>query len=407
VRDPDSRNFLLILTAQFTTKLGDALANPKTVLAWIMAAVEAPVGVTGMLVPIRESGSLIPQALVAGWISRRPIRKWIWVSGSLVQAACVAGMGVAALALEGLAAGVTIVALLALFSVARSFCSVAAKDVLGKTVPKHRRGRLNGFSVGAAGLVSILVGLALQLPLAQSGSVHIFGGLLISAGSLWILGALIYSRIGEQPGPTRNEHAGGAEVSQRLRLLVTDRSFRRFVVARALLLCTALSTPYYVLLARERIGGESSLLGLFIVAGGLASLIAAPVWGQFADRSSRLVMSAAAAISGLTGISVFGVVAFLPELAAHAAFLPGAFFVASIAHDGVRVGRKTYLVDLADGNRRTDYVAASNTVIGVILLLAGLAGALSVIVTVAGVVLLLSLAGLIGAWLSARLREVQ
>ena len=58
----------------------------------------------------------------------------------------------------------------------------------------------------------------------------------------------------------------------------------------------------------------------------------------------------------------------LPGVVATAWFLPLAYFVLSIAHDGVRLGRKTYIVDLAGGNKRTDYVAVSNTVIGVVLL---------------------------------------
>ena len=52
------------------------------------------------------------------------------------------------------------------------------------------------------------------------------------------------------------------------------------------------------------------------------------------------------------------------------------FLLLSVTHQGVRLGRKTYVVDLASGNRRTDYVAVSNSVIGLMLLLVGLAGAL-------------------------------
>ena len=35
-------NFILQVTTQFLTKLGDAIANPKTVLAWLMSALAAP-----------------------------------------------------------------------------------------------------------------------------------------------------------------------------------------------------------------------------------------------------------------------------------------------------------------------------------------------------------------------------
>ncbi|MFP5412415.1 MAG: hypothetical protein ACLGHB_05525 [Gammaproteobacteria bacterium] len=46
-----------------------------------------------------------------------------------------------------------------------------------------------------------------------------------------------------------------------------------------------------------------------------------------------------------------------------------------IAHAGVRLGRKTCLVAMAGSNRRTDYVAVSNSVIGAMLLAVGVLGA--------------------------------
>ena len=48
-------------------------------------------------------------------------------------------------ALDGVMAGWAIVGLLVVFSLARGLCSVSAKDVLGKTVSKSRRGILMGW----------------------------------------------------------------------------------------------------------------------------------------------------------------------------------------------------------------------------------------------------------------------
>ena len=107
-----------------------------------------------------------------------------------------------------------------------------------------------------------------------------------------------------------------------------------------------------------------------------------------------------------TGIATFLVDRFLPSVAGAAWFLPLAYFVLSVAHSGVRVGRKTYVVDLATGNQRTDYVAISNTTIGVLLLLVGSVGALAPIITNAGVVLLLATMGLAGAALATTLPDV-
>ncbi len=412
-RDIDERacresphSFSYLLASYFLTKLGDAIASPKTTLAWLSTAVGAPAFVLGLLVPIRESGSLIPQLFIGGIIRRLPVRKWVWVAGSVVQGACIAGMGLVALRLEGIAAGWSILGLIVVFSVARGFCSVSSKDVLGKTVPKRIRGQLTGWSASAAGLLTIGVGIVLISPVSGIGDTAVIGALLVGAGLLWVLAAAVYSLVAEFPG----ESGGGrsaVEALSKLDLLVTDRPFRRFVITRALLLCSALSAPFYVALAQGSRGSTASVLGSFVAAAGLASLLSAPVWGRFADRSSRKVMVAAALLTSAIGLVTFGVHRFLPGMTGTAWFLPVAYFALSVAHSGVRVGRKTYLVDLATGNKRTDYVAISNTVIGVMLLLVGAVGALSPLIGAHGVIALLSFMGLAGAMLGSSLPDTQ
>ena len=68
------RNFVLLLVSQCLTKFADALASPKTTLAWLVTAVGAPGWVLGYLVPLRESGSMVPQLLLGGAIRRLPVR---------------------------------------------------------------------------------------------------------------------------------------------------------------------------------------------------------------------------------------------------------------------------------------------------------------------------------------------
>lgn len=400
-------NFSLLLLSYFLTKLGDAMASPKTVLAWVTTAVGAPAAVLGFLVPIRESGSLIPQLFIARYIRQLPVRKWVWVAGSLVQAGSIAGLGIVAATLRGEQAGFAIIALIILFSLARGFCSVAAKDVLGKTVPKTRRGQLTGWAASAAGFVTLGVGVILMLPFAQNGGGEMFAVLLVAASLTWVLATATYARLKEFPGETGGGGNAISEALSRLDLLRTDKAFRRFVIARALLMCSALSAPFYVALGQQKLSSPSYLLGLYVAAGGLASLVSAPFWGRFADRSSKWVMVAAAVITASTGLMIFLLDQMMPAVVSLVWFMPLAYFVLSLAHSGVRVGRKTYVVDLASGNRRTDYVAVSNTVIGVLLLAAGAIGALATVIPTSGVIGVLSLMGLAGAAMSARLPEVQ
>jgi hypothetical protein len=73
----------------------------------------------------------------------------------------------------------------------------------------------------------------------------------------------------------------------------------------------------------------------------------------------------------------------------------------------VRAGRKTYLVDLAGGVKRTDYVSVSNTLIGgVLLAVGGVAGLFSHLAPEV-LILGLSVLGLGGAVLSRFLPETE
>ncbi|MCC5794358.1 MAG: hypothetical protein JJT85_06425, partial [Chromatiales bacterium] len=112
-------NFLLQIIAQFLTKLGDAIANPKTVLAWLLNALGAPGVFTALLVPIRESGSLVPQLVIASWVRHMPVRKWMFVLGSLLQGLAVLSIGLVAVTLSGTAAGLALIGALVVFSLAR------------------------------------------------------------------------------------------------------------------------------------------------------------------------------------------------------------------------------------------------------------------------------------------------
>lgn len=111
--------------------------------------------------------------------------------------------------------------------------------------------------------------------------------------------------------------------------------------------------------------------------------------------------------AALVGIVLVGIVHGLPMASDSAWLYPLFFFALAVAHSGVRLGRKTYIVDLAGGNRRTDYVAVSNTVIGIVLLLTGSVGALTTVLPTSGIILILAAMGLSGAWMSAYLPETQ
>jgi hypothetical protein len=394
-------NFFVHWVANTLSKIGDELASARLVLAWLLGALGAPAAFAGFLVPIRESGSLMPQLFVAAAIRRQPVRKWFWVAGSIGQGIAVMLMAVVALTLEGAAAGWAILGLLAVFALSRGVSSVAAKDVLGKTIAKARRGTVMGYAASAAGFATLVLGLYLTLADLEDAGIGVFVALLAAAAGLWWLSALAFAGLREQPGATEGGGNAVTEALGSLSLLWQNRGFGHFVLTRALLMSTALALPFYVLLAESATSGSFVTLGLLILATGLASALSAPIWGRASDRSSRGVLVLSGLIAGVLGVGL-ALLSWADQAQALGGWVYAVlFFVLGVSHCGVRLGRKTYLVDMATHENRAAFTAVSNTAIGVLLLVGGLFGLLAQMAGTEAAILglaLLSLAGAFSAW---------
>ncbi|XKH59423.1 MFS transporter [Halomonas sediminis] len=401
------RNFFLHLVASLGNKLADELSNARLVLPWLMGVIGAPVWMVGLLVPIRESGALLPQLFVAGFIRLKPRRKWVWVTGGLLQAVAALGLALLALFGRGSLGGALVLGVLALLALARGLSSISTKDVLGKTIAKKRRGTLMGWSGSLAGVATVVAGGILMLFDDRPGEVAL--AVLLAVAALgWALNALCAARIRETPGAVEGGENAWDSIKLGLSLLKEDRTFLHFNLSRALLLSSALALPYIALLGQRQSGTDLGGLGLMVVVSGLAGMLASPVWGKRADRSSRGVMRDAALGTSLCCL-----------LGAGAAWLPAAwsetiwpyalvYALLVIIHHGVRLGRKTYIVDMAGQDNRALYVALSNTLTGVLMLLVGgILGALAQWLGTPMLLVVLSLVA-VAAMLSAqRLPEVE
>lgn len=368
----EAGNFFSHAGALSLSKSADALIDPKLVLSWLLTHLGAPAGAVGLLVPVREAGALLPQLFTAGALRRLPRRKWAWAAGAAGQGLAAGAILFIALTMTGAAAGWAIVGMLALLALSRSVCSVAYKDVLGKTVGKSRRGRATGLASSLAATTAIAFAAALAFaPLERETLV--FAGLAV-AGSAWIAGALIFTGLREEPGATEGGRSAIRAAIDNLNYLKTAPQLRLFIFTRGLLTATALAPPFLVAASsgNDEAYGE---LGLLVFASALASLLSSFVWGRLADRSSRMVLAAAAA----GGALALGAAATLGMIGALNAFggevlPPLLLFILMVSYQGVRLGRSTHLVDMADEETRAPYTAISNTAIGVLLLAGGAFG---------------------------------
>ncbi len=389
------RNFFAYLFANLFNKIADDLVSARLTLPWLFTALGAPAGLVALLVPLRESGVLLPQLIVAASVRAMARRKLVWLAGAMLSALILILMWLVSMLTTGALAGWLLLLCVLFYSLARGLCSVSAKDVLGKTVSKTRRGRLMGYSTSLAGLATLLIGLLLQADVVAVQGKSVLLVFLFAAAVCWMVSLLSFMQIVEPAGATEGggnalEHALGS-----LRILFDDGSFRQYVISRVLLLSTALVVPFYVILMQGIFRDELSILGWLIIINGLAGSLSAPRVGRLADSSSRSVMAGAALLAGASGLLLYGLVVAGLHEQLHGAPLFLLFFLVVLAHGAVRLGRKVYLVDLANAENRVTYVAVSNTVVGIAMLLGGMIGILAELFLVHTVILLLSVLSLI------------
>lgn len=399
----EKRNTRRFILANGMQSVGDQVINAKTVLPWLLSSMGAASWLVALLVPIRESGSMLPQAALMGWLASKRRRSGVWIMGSLIQGVSVALMAVVAALGTGTWGGIGVVVTLAGMSLGRSLTSISSKDVMGRTITKGRRGRVNGLSTVVGGVVALTVGLAIRF----AGSEELPGWVLVAmiggGAVMWFLAAMVFSRV-EEPDI---EADGRSESWFRatLQLLRDDAKFRNFVIVRSLLLASALAPAFMVSLAVSRGSDALSGLGPYMIASGVAALVAGRISGWFADRSSRDAMSWSALAASILLLVVVAVAQWgSDDVVAWA--MPVLFFLISVIHTQVRVARKTYVVDMAEGDQRTTYVAVANTAMGVLLLVTGAVS--GVIATLGDVAALLFLAviGIVGTVMARRLPDV-
>ena len=228
------------------TKTGDGLADVKLVLSWLMATLGAG-ALVGLLVPVREAASLLPQMLAAPRVRRLTRRKWVWAGAAAVQGGALLVMAAVGVTLSGMVAGLAILAALLMLALARALASVSYKDILGRTVAKGRRGTATGLASSLSSAAVLVFALLLL-----TGWIDRFGlviGALVLAGGAFLAAAAVFAGLDEERTQPDEADTSLRALIDMMAYLRQDPQLTRLILARGLLTATALAPPYLVLLA--------------------------------------------------------------------------------------------------------------------------------------------------------------
>lgn len=398
-------NFFKNMLSGAASKLAEQLVSAGTTLPWIFSALGVPVSFTGVLVPVKDAGSLLPQLFVSAKIRAFARRKWFWVFAALFQSAMLVAMAFAVLLLTGATAGFVILLSLLLFSIAGGVGSIAFSDVMAKTVSRGKRGQLLALRASVGGILSLAAGLYLYDVVAGTAHIGVYFWMIILSAILLAFAAFSFALIREEKGATAGGKTPVKELKDAWRFFREDQNLRRFIFTRGLLMAIPLSQPFFIVLGQQQIGTAASSLGIVVIAAGLANIVSSPFWGRFSDKSSRRMMRVVA-LMGIVNILLMLSFSAWPDIIHNAFGFAFLLLLQVMAHAGARLSRKTYLVDFAPEKDRPSYVSLSNTAIGIFTLIAAAFGLLAGIFGIELMLLLYALL-LLGAWiLAGKLKEV-
>ncbi len=361
-------NFAVFLVDIICFGVAFTFASISSVIPSFIGQLTDSPPVIGMADVVFRGGWLLPQLLTSRFIIDKPRKKPYMIAGLIGRGT----FWVTALALwAGLdryptAMLVLFFVNLGLFTVFDGFTSVAWFDILSRTIPARRRGRLMGMSQFVSGLLGAGVGVLVGRTLERQPFPHNYALLFTLAGLVLIPSSIALMLIREPASKGASHHKDAQKKAHWLQPLA-DPNFCRLMIARVLVGMITLCTSFYVLHADEVLRLPESVIGDFVIAETLARVAASLVLGLVSERlGSRYVARIGSAV------------AFIGPLLALAANLAGGgwlvraypfvYVTLGVINSTWMLGFLNYLLEIAPEGMNPAYTGLGNTLMGVLTL---------------------------------------
>jgi len=359
--------------------VGVSFVSSTTVLPSLIAKLTDSAMIVGLAGALTSGAWLLPQLVIASAITRLPrksplVVRTAWISRPIFLLIALAigllGQRHPTAALGAVLAGITI------FFFFDAIVSVPWFDLLGKTIPARRRGRVLGLSEILGGLGGIGAGLAVRFILSD-GSPWGFPtnyALLFAAASVsFLLSAVGLTLIREPQSPAQGEQMPSMRETLALlpRILAHDRPFLRLVIIRVLAGFATLAGSFYILYATKALNFSPEATGAFLSAQVVGSLTTGLLMSTLQDRLGPLVhLRAMLAMMVMPPLIALGMEP-LHRLWGNGVFYPYLliYFFLGLSTSSVGWPYFNWLLEYSEEGRRPLYIGLLNT-LGAITMLA-------------------------------------
>lgn len=349
--------------------------DSTTVLPVLVLALSKSPFLASLILSIRYIGQGWPQLIAASLVSGKP-RKPLYLIA--VTPGRLALLWPAIILLLGYRAPlITIPAILLAylaFWVSEGFSLVPWTDMVGKTIPATRRGRLFATMHVIGGLLGIGAGFLIRMVLQSNRWLFPrgYGLLFLLAFVGAVISALALAILREPPSPPQEErYSTIALIKDIPNLLRSSPPLRLLVILQGLFGFSILPAPFYILFATQTLrhalpfapGGESLGVGFFLAVQTSGLIVGNAVLGHVSDQyGNRLLLRVLALIQmfvPITALLAGGIAPHAPGWLLYLAFFPTFFGFGSLL-GATWMAVTNYLLDVAPEHDRPAYIAVTN-----------------------------------------------
>lgn len=376
------RNFVCFVLDYVFFGTGLAFVSQTTVLPSFVSQLTDSAPLIGLASTIMTGAWLLPQLIAASYLADKERKKpYLMLPAAIGRPVFLLLAGV--LFLAGDRSPTLILGLffigLAVFMGTDALAAVAWFDILSKAIPPTRRGRLIGTGQVLSGLLTVGVGAVVNALLGPQGPPfpNNYALLFFLAGLSFLgsLSVLVFLR--EPVKPTQTERLSwNAFLPKLLTVLRENRSFSLVTALRLLMGLHGMALPFYVVYATEGLHLGIEAIGLFLSAQVIGGILAGFVWGYLNERSGSKIVIQCSTVMALASpllALLMGPIGHLAE--ASTIYVYSLVFVAIGAlNSSYMPGFINFVLELAPSEERATYIALTNTLCGVLLLVPFLGG---------------------------------
>lgn len=345
---------------------GLAFSDPSTVLPIFLGNFTDSKTLIGLSAAVMSTfggiGSLLPQLFVASKLESKASKRPVLRIAITVRALC---WGLLALITywfgrsHPLGIIVALLFLLTLFTFMGGIAVVPFYDIWAKAIPPTLRGRFFGYLQLFGGILAIGSGFIVKIVLGNKGidfpSNYSFLFLLT-----FIFIGISYLALGSVKEPPDDVYTKqlrfGEFLKKALHILKIDDNYKLFLVVQIFGGAMALALPFYVVYAKDVLGITLGMVGIFLSAQMLGSVISNLLWGYLSDFVGNKKVIQISIFLCLTA----PLIALITPSHLSALFIP-LFVLIGFSMTGQMIGNTNFLLDISPPKDRPTYISLRGT----------------------------------------------